>query len=263
MFAIPFLNIDPVIVQIGPIAIHWYSLAYIAGIAIGAFLISRMNRYYSPAVISNSGLEDMMVWAVVGIIVGGRLGYVLFYGIEQAIENPLWIVQTWKGGMSFHGGALGLAAAVWGYCRRNKVNFMQVADLIACVAPIGLFLGRIANFINGELYGVVTDVPWAMVFPDAGPYPRHPSQLYEAGLEGLFLGFAMFNLFYHTKLRSQPGRLMGVFLLGYAIVRILVEKYRQPTEIIGLVTMGQLLSIPMLLLGAYLLLRRVGADKKP
>lgn len=268
MLAIVFPNFNPVAIQLGPVGIYWYSLAYLVGIIIGAVMVIYLSKSYTTMVISNKLLEDMVVWAVCGIIIGGRLGYVLFYNLDHAIKDPVWVFQTWKGGMSFHGGIFGIAIAVFLYCRHQKLNFIKIIDLISCVAPIGLFLGRIANFINGELYGRVANVSWAVIFPDGGPYPRHPSQLYEAGSEGIALGIIMISLFYFTKLREKPGSLAGLFLICYSLFRAVVEQYRQPDENIGLlwgnISMGQLLSAPLLLTGIYLLLSANSrVDKSP
>lgn len=258
VFAIPFPTIDPVIVEIGPLAIRWYALAYIAGLLLG-WLYCRRLVEGPPAIAKRQDVDDFLIWATVGVIVGGRLGYVLFYNFEYYLAEPLAALQVWQGGMSFHGGLLGVVIALWAFSRRRRISVLGFADAIACAAPIGLLLGRIANFINAELWGRVTDVPWAMVFPGAGPEPRHPSQLYQAGLEGLVLLVLLFVLWRRDSLRRRHGFLAGVFLAGYAIARGIGELFRAPDAHIGFLvagtTMGQWLSLPMLLLGIYLMLR--------
>src|SRR5215212_9748969 len=192
LFAIPFPMIDPVLVQIGPFAIRWYALAYIAGIVLG-WLLARRTVALPPAVATREQLDDVVTWITLGIILGGRLGYVLFYRPGHYLANPLEIFAVWQGGMSFHGGAAGVILAIVLFARRRGLDMLTLADRTTAVVPIGLFFGRLANFINGELWGRVTDVPWAMVFPHAGPEPRHPSQLYQAGLEGVAL-FVLLNV---------------------------------------------------------------------
>ena len=186
MLAIPFPQIDPVIVSFGPFAVRWYALAYIAGLVIGWRLMRRLAAK-SPFEIDAEHIDDFLVWATLGVILGGRIGYALFYNFGLFLDNPISILYVWRGGMSFHGGFLGVVVAGLWFCKRRGIEPLKLGDLLACVAPVGLFFGRIANFINGELFGRVSDVPWAMVFPHGGPMPRHPSQLYEAALEGLVL----------------------------------------------------------------------------
>ncbi len=257
---LPFPAIDPVALQLGPLAIRWYSLAYIAGILIGWWLFMQENRRRHIPGLTPKALDDMVLWAVLGIVLGGRLGYVLFYKPAYYLAHPVQILQLWEGGMSFHGGMLGFILAFYIFAQRHKVPFSPVIDVLACVAPIGLFLGRIANFINGELYGRVTDVPWGIVFPHGGPLPRHPSQLYEAGMEGILLFALLMLLLKRTRARDKPLMLGGVFLSGYAVSRIVAECFREPDAFLGFLwggaTMGQLLSLPMLLLGLYLIFRR-------
>jgi len=259
--ALPFPVIDPVAVEIGPLAIRWYALAYIAGILLGWWYIHRLNRRH--AVMARTDVDDFVVWATLGIILGGRLGYVLFYQPGYFLANPAEILFVWQGGMSFHGGLLGIGAAVVVFARRRRIKLLSLADLVACAAPIGLFFGRIANFINAELYGRVSGVPWAMVFPNAGPEPRHPSQLYEAALEGLLLFVVLLILARLPAVRARPGLLTGVFLVGYGAARSFVELFREPDAFLGYlpggVTMGQVLSIPMILVGVALL---VGASTR-
>lgn len=245
-------NIDPVLIEIGPLAIRWYSLSYVAGIVLGCLYADRLNK--TPPTQKNLKVfDDFMTWVILGIILGGRMGYVLFYNFSYYIENPLESLHIWQGGMSFHGGFIGVVIATLLFCRKNKVQVWPLLDLAACAAPIGLFFGRVANFINGELYGRVTDVPWAMVFPNGGPEPRHPSQLYEAFLEGLLLFTVFLLLAKYTKIRQKPGVLSGLFLCGYGLSRFIIENFRQPDEQIGYlfgnITTGQILSVPMILLG--------------
>ena len=257
---IPFPDFDPVALQLGPFAIRWYALAYIAGLLLGWAYIVWLTRR-PPKVLSREQIGDFLTWAVLGIILGGRLGYVLFYRPGYYLFNPLEILFVWQGGMSFHGGLIGTIVAIAWFAHRRGLPFLRVADLIACAAPIGLFLGRIANFINGELYGRSTDVAWAVAFPTGGAQGRHPSQLYEAGLEGLLLFAILFVLVRTMRARALPGLLAGIFLAGYGAVRMVVELYREPDAHLGFLawgaTMGQLLSIPIVAAGLYLIWRAV------
>jgi phosphatidylglycerol:prolipoprotein diacylglycerol transferase len=255
MLAIPFPAIDPVAIAIGPFAIRWYALAYIVGLLLGwRYCLWVAKR--PPAVASPAAIDDFLVWATLGVVLGGRLGYVLFYKPHEYFENPIEILQLWHGGMSFHGGALGVIAALWLFCRQRSLSFFAFSDIITSAVPIGIFFGRVANFINGELWGRPSDVPWAMIFPNAGFEPRHPSQLYEAGLEGIVLFLILFGLLRWTEIRERPGALSGVFLIGYALARIFVEFFREPDSFMGFLwfgaTMGQLLSLPVLLFGLWL-----------
>ncbi|MCD6035868.1 MAG: lgt [Rickettsiales bacterium] len=257
--AIGFPDIDPIIVSFGPFAIRWYALAYVVGILGGWWYIGKLNRR-EPQILSAKQFDDIMLWAVFGIILGGRLGYVLFYQPAYFLSNPIEILQMWHGGMSFHGGLIGTILATYLFSRKNKLAFWSVVDLLACATPLGLGLGRLANFINGELYGRATDVAWAVMFPMGGFIPRHPSQLYEAFLEGVVLFSLLAWLALKTRARMQPGFISGVFLVGYATARMIVECFREPDEQLGFllggnVTMGQLLSLPMLLFGIYLMQR--------
>lgn len=256
MLAIAFPVIDPVLVEVGPVAIRWYALAYIAGLVLGwRYMIWLAGR--PGALIKPRDADDFLVWAVFGVILGGRLGYVLFYKPAHYLANPVEIFQTWQGGMSFHGGFLGVLIATWLFCRRRDIKFWAFIDLAAVVTPIGLFFGRIANFINSELWGRVTDVPWGVVFPNGGPYPRHPSQLYEAVLEGLVLLVVLHLVWRADGLRTKPGVISGAFLVGYGLSRVAVEFFRQPDAHLGFLfagaTMGQLLSVPMVLVGVALI----------
>ena len=257
LFAIPFPHIDPVLFSIGPLAVRWYALSYVAGLVLGWQLLRRRAAGSSKD-LGIDTIDDFMVWATIGIIVGGRLGYVLFYNLQYFLANTLEIFATWRGGMSFHGGLLGVIVAGLLFCRRYNLSPLTLGDMLACTAPIGLFFGRIANFINGELYGRVTDVAWGVVFPRGGPEPRHPSQLYEAFLEGLVL-FVILNIMWQSpKIRANGGVLTGAFFAGYAIARVIVEAFRQPDPHIGLLpfgsTMGQWLSVPMLIIGVGMII---------
>lgn len=258
LLAIPYPSIDPIIFQVGPLAIRWYSLAYIGGLIFAWRYILHMAER-SPDVASRKDVDDFLVWATLGVVLGGRIGYVLFYNFSYYIENPLLALQVWRGGMSFHGGVLGVIVAGLIFVRRRGISALRFADMVACATPIGLLLGRLANFINGELFGRVTDVPWGMVFPHGGDLPRHPSQLYEAFLEGLVLFIVLYVLSRNEKLRSRTGFLTGVFLLGYSLARAFVELFRQPDAHLGVLaagmTMGQWLSVPMILGGLYLIIR--------
>ena len=257
---LPFPNIDPVVVHIGSFGVRWYSLAYIAGILLGWRYIAKEHARKPIPNLSAKALEDIVTWAVVGIIGGGRLGYVLFYKPTYYMEHPSQILHLWEGGMSFHGGLVGVITAFVLFCRKYDIRFFALIDVIACATPFGLFFGRIANFINGELYGRVTDVPWAMVFPRGGDLPRHPSQLYEAALEGIVLFAILYYMLKYTNARSKPGMLGGTFIAGYATARMIVECFREPDEFLGFflgyVTMGQILSLPMLVYGLYLVFRK-------
>lgn len=254
-FAIAFPNIDPVLVQFGPFMIRWYSLAYIAGLLLGWRYI-RLLAKWPPARLHARDIDDFLVWATLGVILGGRLGYILFYNGDYFLANPLAVIEVWKGGMSFHGGLLGVITATLIFCRRRRISLLVFGDLVAAAAPIGLFLGRLANFVNGELFGRVTDAPWGVVFPHGGPLPRHPSQIYEALLEGLLLFLLLLVLARFRNIRERPGVLTGVFLIGYGTSRLVIEVFRQPDVQIGFLTwgstMGQWLSAPMILAGLLL-----------
>lgn len=263
-----FPQFDPVIIQVGPLAIRWYALAYITSLVIGWRLVRRFARL-APAVASELQVDDFLTWATLGVVLGGRLGYVLFYQPEVYFAHPAMILAVWEGGMSFHGGMLGVAIAIIVFCRRNAVPLLGFADRIAIVAPIGLGLGRVANFINGELWGRPAPawLPWAMLFPRAPDcpsfpnicVPRHPSQLYEALLEGVVLFAVTFAVSRREALRARFGLLTGVFLCGYGIARITGEYFREPDAFLGFLafgaTMGQILSVPMVLAGLWLIAR--------
>ena len=258
LLLIPYPEIDPILVQLGPFAIRWYALAYIAGLVIGWQIMRRVCEQ-PPRLLSPAKIDDFLVWAALGVIIGGRLGYVLFYKPAFFLTSPLSIFTLWEGGMSFHGGLLGVIVGILAFAYRNKVSAFMLADLVAIVTPIGLFFGRLANFINGELWGRTSDVAWAMIFPRGGPLPRHPSQLYQAFFEGVLLLIAVVAVWKLTDGRRRPGLLTGVFCAGYGFARIVGELWREPDAHLGYlwgpVTMGMVLSVPMVLFGAVLILR--------
>lgn len=276
LLAIPFPDFDPVALSIGPLAIKWYGLSYLAGLLLGWAYIRRLLS--TPGLWRNdtppfgiAKVDDLLLYITLGVVLGGRLGYVILYEPSAYLASPLDILAVWKGGMSFHGAFVGCALAIWLFARRQGVSMFSTTDLCTAAVPIGLFFGRLANFINGELFGRVTDVPWAMVFPHAAamhptvePATRHPSQLYEAALEGLVL-FAVLRLLTHYfgALKS-PGLVTGTFLAGYALARSFSEVFREPHEVhffnIGPLTAGQVYSLPMLALGLYLIWRARRTD---
>src|SRR5215469_14134249 len=257
---IPFPAINPVLISIGPFAVRWYALAYIVGIIAGWFyaraIISSPKLWGGPAPLTVTDFDDFVIWITLGIILGGRIGYVLFYNFAHFAANPIEIPQLWNGGMSFHGGVIGCTVAIALFALRRDIAILSLADVTAAVAPIGLFLGRIANFINGELWGRPSDVPWAMVFPHGGPVPRHPSQLYEATLEGVVL-FIVVAYLVRSGALKRPGVVTGVFVLGYGAARIACEFFREPDVQLGFLwgglTMGMLLCIPLMLAGIAIL----------
>jgi phosphatidylglycerol:prolipoprotein diacylglycerol transferase len=254
-------SINPIAFHLGPLVVRWYGLAYVAGFIGAALILRRLNRVWEIG-ISDDHQIDIVLAAIIGVIVGGRLGYVLFYGGSEYITHPLRVFATWDGGMSFHGGLAGILLAGWFVSRRIGVPYLQLVDLGAVGAPIGFLLGRITNFVNGELWGRVTTVPWGMVFPTGGPLPRHPSQLYEAFLEGLVLFVVLLWL---ARRKRADGMIFGTLLAGYAAFRILVEFVREPDLQLGFIagpfTMGQLLSLPMLLVGVWVVVRAVKAER--
>ena len=255
-YVIPFPTFDPVLISIGPVAIRWYALAYIVGILAGwlyARAIIRSQKLWGgPAPMTVADYDDFILWVTLGIILGGRLGYVLFYNPSYFAAHPLEVFQLWKGGMSFHGGFLGCVLAVVLFALHRGIPFLSLGDVTCAVGPIGIFLGRIANFVNGEQWGRPTDVPWAMVFPSGGPLPRHPSQLYEALLEGLVLFCVLAALMRAGALR-RPGFIIGAFAFGYGVARSICELFREPDPQLGFLwgglTMGTLLSLPLMLAG--------------
>src|SRR5205823_1597049 len=255
-FAIPFPAIDPVAIAVGPFVVRWYALAYIAGLLIGwRYCLILADR--PPHLIERRDIDDFLVWATLGVVLGGRIGYVLFYQPGYYLQHPVEALYLWHGGMSFHGGALGVTIAILLFTRARRRAIFAFSDIIAEAIPIGLFFGRIANFINGELFGRETDVPWAMIFPNGGSVARHPSQLYEAVCEGLLL-FLLLLFAEHRGARQRPGIVTGIFLIGYAVARMSGELFRQPDAQLGFLvfgtTMGQLLSIPVLIAGIALIL---------
>jgi phosphatidylglycerol---prolipoprotein diacylglyceryl transferase len=258
VLALPFPAIDPVAISIGPFAIRWYALAYVVGLIGGWFyarrLAGRVDLWGKLRPPTSLEIDDLIVWVALGVVLGGRLGYVIFYNSAAYLAQPLEILAVWRGGMSFHGGLLGAILAIVLFARSRRLNPLAMLDLAAVVAPIGLFFGRIANFVNGELWGrPAPDFPYAVVFPHAGPVPRHPSQLYEALGEGLIL-FIVMAIAARRFGFARPGLLGGLFVLGYAVARIVCEFFREPDEqlvfLFGGATMGQLLSLPMALVGA-------------
>lgn len=254
--------------DLGFFQLRWYSLAYLFGIILGWWYLLRLLRE-PGAPMARRHADDMVFYATLGIILGGRLGYVLFYRPDVYLENPLEIPQLWDGGMSFHGGVIGVSLGILYMARKHKLDWLRIHDYVACCIPFGLFLGRLANFVNAELWGRQTDVPWAIIFPDAGGVPRHPSQLYEAALEGVLLFIVLWLMFWKSRARWHPGMLVGTFILVYGFSRFLVELVRQPDS--GLenlawgLSMGQTLSLPMILGGLYLILtaRRRGERVAP
>jgi phosphatidylglycerol:prolipoprotein diacylglycerol transferase len=261
---LPYPIIDPVAISLGPIQIHWYGLMYVIGIG-ATWLLARQRTREPGFPWTSQQIEDLIFDTALGLVIGGRLGYILFYNFTAFLHDPLMIFRVWEGGMAFHGGLLGALAGMWVFARKNGSTFFTVTDFIAPYVPIGLFTGRIGNFINGELWGKVTDQPWGMVFPGAGELPRHPTQLYEALLEGIVLFLALY--WYR---RQQPPRMAvsGMFLLLYGIFRFTVEFLRVPDAHIGYLafqwlTMGQILSLPMILYGAFLIFVAYGRGNSP
>jgi phosphatidylglycerol---prolipoprotein diacylglyceryl transferase len=270
LYVLPFPAIDPVLISIGPVAIRWYALAYIVGILLGwlyARAIIRSGQLWGgSAPMTVSDFDDFVLWVTLGIILGGRIGYVLFYNPSYFAAHPLESLQLWKGGMSFHGGFLGCVLAVILFARHRGISMLSLGDLTCAAGTIGIFLGRIANFINGELWGRPTDVPWAMVFPTGGPLPRHPSQIYEATLEGLVLLIVLGILIRRGALQ-RPGFVLGAFAFGYGVARSLCELFREPDPQLGFLwgglTMGMLLSLPLVIFGIAwmaMAMRRQGAQ---
>jgi phosphatidylglycerol---prolipoprotein diacylglyceryl transferase len=263
----PFLLIafpvfDPIAISIGPIAIRWYALAYITGIVLGwvyaRSLLKNERLWEGPPPLSLAQLDDFILWVTLGIIAGGRTGYVLFYNLPFFIQHPAEIFEVWKGGMSFHGGFIGCVVAVMWFARANGISILSLGDITTAVAPIGLFLGRLANFVNSELWGRAADpsLPWAIIFPNGGPLPRHPSQLYEAGLEGILL-FTILAVMIRLGALKRPGLILGSFIAIYGLARIIGEHFREPDPQLGFLwgglTMGMLLSVPMVIAGAILI----------
>jgi phosphatidylglycerol:prolipoprotein diacylglycerol transferase len=277
---VTFPNFDPVLLQIGPFAIRWYALAYVATILLGwRYVVANVRNAklwtHRPPPANAEQIDDLILWLTLGVIVGGRLGHVVFYTPSMIWTDPVEILKTWHGGMSFHGGALGVLVAGLAFARAKKIDALRLGDVIVAAEPIGGFLVRIANFINGELWGRPTTVPWGMVFPGAGPLPRHPSQLYEAALEGVAMFLLLRWATHGKKWLNRRGVVMGLFLTGYGLIRISLENVREPDSYmphfpLGL-TMGMMLSAPMVLIGVYLVWRglreplppAIAADEAP
>ncbi len=258
MTGIAFPDISPIILSIGPLAIRWYSMAYLIGILLGWYLLNR-NVARNHLGLSKAQVEDFIFYLTLGIIIGGRLGYALFYGGRIMWQEPWHLLEIWKGGMSFHGGVTGVIAAVWLFARKIKYPFLQLTDLVVLYAPIGIFLGRLANFVNDELWGRVTDVAWAVRFPSGGYLPRHPSQLYEAFFEGMVMFVVLNSLWRFQAVRTRRGTVSALFILLYGIFRISMEQFREPDKQLGFFwnsfTMGQILSTPLILIGLIVLYR--------
>lgn len=250
-------NIDPVAISLGPVQVHWYGLMYLLGFLI-AWLLAQFRRKHYHLNWTSEQINDVIFYAALGVIIGGRVGYLLFYTPQAFLSQPWILFELWKGGMSFHGGLIGVIFSLWFFAIGSNKPFLEVADFIAPLVPLGLAAGRIGNFINGELWGRPTSLPWGMIFPNADEQGRHPSQLYEFGLEGI----ALFAIIWWYSSRPRPqGRVSAVFLIGYAICRIIVECFREPDTQLGFIafnwlTMGQILSFPMLIIGLFLWIRR-------
>jgi phosphatidylglycerol:prolipoprotein diacylglycerol transferase len=252
--ALNYPSIDPVLMNLGILKVSWYSLSYIAGIIFGYYYVLKLNK--TRAVIFEKKIfDDSIAYIVMGIVLGGRLGYVFIYNPEYFLANPIDILKTWNGGMSFHGAVIGVALAIYIFVQKQRINFLYFVDLIAAAAPIGFFFGRMANFVNDELWGRISNVPWAVLFPRGGYLPRHPSQIYEAILEGLVL-FMILNCAFKTQYKNYCGKVTGIFMITYAAFRIVAEIYRQPDLQLGYfvthLTMGQILSMPMIIVGMIL-----------
>lgn len=257
MTGLAFPQISPVALSIGPLDIRWYSLAYLFGILIAWYLILKNNKKYDLG-FEKIHIEDLAFYITLGIILGGRMGYAIFYGGTEMWLKPWRLLEIWKGGMSFHGGIAGVIAAAWLYAKKYKFAFLKITDIVALYTPIGLFLGRIANFINDELWGRPTDLPWAVRFPNGGFIPRHPSQIYEAFFEGIILFVLLNVLWSYKKVREKNGIISALFVIAYGLFRIAMEKFREPDAHIGFlfadITMGQLLSLPLIITGIVIIL---------
>ena len=249
-------TIDPVIFSFSFIEIRWYSMAYVTAFLLGSYLIKSFNASLKH-IINNKLIDDFFIWAILGVIIGGRIGYVMFYQLNSLILNPLYIFYIWKGGMSFHGGLTGMIVSIVLFSKKNNISFFALADLVSLVAPVGLFFGRIANFINTELIGRITDFPLAIIYPSIDNLPRHPSQLYEALLEGIVLFIILLFIFFKYYSKEKYGKISGIFLSFYGIFRFLIEFLREPDQQIGLIfnffTMGQLLCVPLIFFGFIIL----------
>jgi phosphatidylglycerol---prolipoprotein diacylglyceryl transferase len=275
LFTLTFPSIDPVLINIGPLPIRWYALAYITGLLLGwaytRALVARKAFWGGAAPLAPLDIDDLLVYAAMGVILGGRLGYIIFYNAGFYLAHPAEVLAVWKGGMSFHGGLAGTALSIYLLAKRKNLSVLSLADVCAAAVPIGLFLGRIANFIKPELWGRPSDVAWAMVFPGAGPLPRHPSQLYEASLEGFVLFFVLYSAIRLGALR-RPGLVTGIFAVGYGVARIICEFFREPDPQLGFLfggaTMGMLLSLPLIAAGVVFIVLacrkpRVGGINEP
>ena len=270
LFAImPYPEIDPIAFSIGPVAVHWYGIAYVVGIMLGWIYARRLvetpRLWAGEAPMTRIQLDDFLVWAAVGIILGGRVGYILFYDFPNVAADPLRAIQVWNGGMSFHGGLAGTTLAMLLFARRNNIPVWSLFDIVAAGGGGGGGGGGGAKFVNGELWGRLSDAPWAVIFPEAGPFARHPSQLYEAGLEGIGLLVVLAIAIYGFSALKRPGLVTGIFVAGYALSRIAVEFFREPDPQLGYLfggwlTMGMLLSLPMLALGLWAILRARAAE---
>jgi len=251
-------SIDPVIVSFGIIQIRWYGIAYVLGFLLGIYLLKQINQGYQRKV-ENKQIDDFFIWSVIGVILGGRIGYVLFYQTATILTDPINILFIWKGGMSFHGGLIGIIISIFLFSKKYSIDFFQLSDLVSSVAPIGLFFGRLANFINVELYGRVTDFPLAMIYPSIDQAPRHPSQLYEAFFEGVVLFIILRHCNKKNYSQNNFGFITSLFLILYGIFRFLIEFLREPDAHIGLIfnsiTMGQLLSVPLVIIGVGIYLK--------
>ena len=252
---IPYHNIDPIIISFGVLKVSWYSMSYVTGILFGWHYSGYLAQKFDLQ-ITKKQIEDFITWIIISIIIGGRLGHVLFYDLDEYLANPIDILKTYEGGMSFHGAIIGVLIASLLYSRKHKIKLSTITDIIVTIAPFGIMLGRMANFINGELYGRATNVPWGIVFPDNPEFPRHPSQIYEAFSEGLLLFLIMNFMVFKYRAFHKPFLQTGLFLILYGIFRSICEIFREPDGIFWFLTEGQLLSIPMIISGIFILRER-------
>ena len=252
-------SIDPVVISLGFVDIRWYSLAYIFTFVLGSILLKKLNQA-SYKLLSDKEIDNFFIWAIIGVIIGGRIGYVIFYQTSEFYYNPLYVLEIWNGGMSFHGGLIGMTLSIYLFSVKYNIRFFYLSDLVSLVAPIGLFLGRVSNFINTELYGRVTDFPFAIIYPLIDNNPRHPSQLYEAVFEGLILLLILLSYFNNKPKKYKIGSISALFLILYSIFRFFIEYLREPDEHLGLLlgyfSMGQILCIPLLLSGLLIYFRK-------